>query len=333
MSAQLKGSSATGCTGRTAGCSVPFTERRQEVASGKFTLGISLVRGIWATGQSGVVSHRPWRTWKSPREGNWEINRKNKFSRLKEVQHVTKTIGSKQVFNKGGAEGQNQSPGTRLSVIRERITQGSWPRTATSGLPLHDCLVLVERHNQMTWASHECEGLWVLKVAAGSWDPRKNPTSKAFRVSSLPLRAAGKLSLGESKSVRQGIKGTVRRDSGYRVSFSYGTKAPEGPGKAAPRDKRGIEKVIGGRFSVSGTEEFCSGFSLEQCKEVHGHRRSCCCSLLPRGHNSILHSEEGLGRVVARLWRSAGHWCPYWLIQSIFHLKQQEVLVAPSNLK
>lgn len=50
----------------------------------------------------------------------------------------------------------------------------------------------------------------------------------------------------------------------YRVSFSYGTKVPEGPGREAPREKRGIEKVIGGQFSVSGTEElFCSAFSLE----------------------------------------------------------------------
>jgi len=56
------------------------------------------------------------------------------------------------------------------------------------------------------------------------------------------------------------MKGTVRRDCGYRVSFSYGTKVPEGPGKAVPREKRGVEEVIGGQV-FSGTEEFCSGFS------------------------------------------------------------------------
>ena len=72
-------------------------------------------------------------------------------------------------------------------------------------------------------------------------------------MSSLAPRAAGRVTLGEAKSVRQYLKGTVRRDSGCRV-FLW-NRGPRRPRKGDSRGEERIEKVLWRQFSVSGTEE------------------------------------------------------------------------------
>lgn len=82
------------------------------------------------------------------------------------------------------------------------------------------------------------KGIWVFNMAAESCGfpppiPPKKHCLRSLGVSLLSFRATGKLSPGEVRSVQHGIKGTVRRDSRGRLSFSCGTKVPEDAGKGA----------------------------------------------------------------------------------------------------